>query len=192
MCSLARNVNSIGQMYTHAQCSYFKTFFQRDNLKTISKLNLLSMTIDRLFSRDFKIEYLSNNLEFFFCYYKFKQRYTSVNKQIQIQKINLLLLLLNWRFWSRTEESGHSIVHIFISFFFILYNVLALFIDGWRCGVQVNLINGTINIASRLPLIKTTMWVERILCMFCSLFAITTRNNANYECVSYITLYICI
>ena len=39
----------------------------RRSLKgTISKLNLLSMTINRLFSRDFKIEYLSNNLELFF------------------------------------------------------------------------------------------------------------------------------
>jgi hypothetical protein len=59
------------------------------------------------------------------------------------------------------------------------------------CGVQVNLIKGTNNISSRLPLIKTTMWIERILCVyFCSLFAIRTRNNANYECVSYITLYV--
>lgn len=34
------------------------------------------------------------------------------------------------------------------------------------CGVQVNLINGTNNISSRLPLIKTTMWIERILCVY--------------------------
>lgn len=47
------------------------------------------MTINRLFSRDFKIEYLSNNLDLFFFNFKFKQRYTSVHKPIQIQKINL-------------------------------------------------------------------------------------------------------
>jgi len=116
MCSRARNFNSIGQINTHAQCSYFKTFFERDNLKTISKLNLLSI----IFSRDFKIEYLNNNLEFFFIYYKFNQWYTFVYKPIQIQKINLYNTVepriyiyinpwSNWRFWSRTEESGHSI-----------------------------------------------------------------------------------